>query len=58
MPCKTDLMIKKETDEIVKALDAVEFDSPKFNEWLNSKKFETSKLHKMGTRAEVLSLKL
>jgi len=40
MPCKTDLMIKKETDEIVKALDAVEFDSPKFNDWLNSKKFE------------------
>jgi len=40
MPCNTDLMIKKETDEIVKALDTVEFDSPKFNDWLNSKKFE------------------
>ena len=40
MPCNTDLMIKKETDEIVKVLDSVEFDSQKFSDWLTSKKFE------------------
>jgi acyl carrier protein len=46
MPCIADSKTKKEIDKIVDALDSVEFDSQRFNDWLSSRKFEPEQYKK------------